>query len=255
MTRTTKPKVAFIGLGAMGLGMAIHLIHEGYTISGFDLNLMALEKLVMMGGSAASNPKECVEDASFLICMVANAAQTESVLFSLTDGACIALKQNANIILCSTVAPDFPETVQQRFRQEFNRPDIRVIDCPVSGGTQRAAQGTLTIFSSGLPEHLIEARSVLESLAQNLYIIEGGLGAANKVKLVNQHLAGVHIAISAEVMGLAAKLGLNTDQFFQEVSYSQSSSWMFENRVPHMLADDWKPHSALGIFIKDMVCN
>lgn len=253
MTGSTKPKVAFIGLGAMGLGMAIHLLQEEYPVSGFDINSMALEKLVVMGGSAASSPQTCVEDASFLICMVANAAQIESTLFSSPGGAVLGLSQNTTVILCSTVAPSFPGETLRRFRQNFNRQDIRVIDCPVSGGTKRAAQGTLTILSSGVADDLKEARPILESLGENLYVIDGGLGAANKVKLVNQHLAGIHIAISAEAMGLAATLGLNTYQLFQQVLKSPASSWMFENRVPHMLADDWTPHSALGIFIKDMV--
>jgi 3-hydroxyisobutyrate dehydrogenase len=248
-----KQKVAFIGLGAMGLGMALHLLEDGYTVSGFDLNPNALEALRAKGGIASTSPRECAADASFLICMVANAVQTDEVLFADSTGAVFGLQRSATVILCSTVPPAFPRTVENRFRVGFARPDIRVVDCPVSGGTVRAGQGTLTILCSGSPETLTGADPILASMSETRYTIAGGLGSANKVKLVNQHLAGIHIAAAAEAMGLVASLGLNTKAFHDEVLGSRAMSWMFENRVPHMLADDWTPHSALGIFVKDMV--
>jgi 3-hydroxyisobutyrate dehydrogenase len=250
---TSKPKVAFIGLGAMGLGMALHLLDHGYTVSGFDLNPAALQALTQKGGIAASSPRDCATDATFLICMVANAPQTDEILFADSTGAVFGLQRNATVILCSTVPPAFPRTVEERFRSPCTRPDIRVVDCPVSGGTVRAAQGTLTILCSGSPEALCASEPILASMSETRYIIAGGLGSANKVKLVNQHLAGIHIAAAAEAIGLVASLGLSTKAFHDEVLGSRATSWMFENRVPHMLANDWTPHSALGIFVKDMV--
>lgn len=256
MTKTGvngKPKIAFIGLGAMGRGMAIQLLSDGFPVSGFDVNPMSLETLLAMGGTAASSPRECVHDASFFICMVANATQIEHVLFTESVGAVFGLKKDATIILCSTVAPGFPQKILDQIHHRFCRPDINLVDCPVSGGTLRAAQGTLTIMSSGAQDALRLAHPVLQSLSQTLYTIDGGLGSANKVKLINQHLAGVHIAIAAEAMGLAATIGMNTKQFYEIVLKSPAHSWMFENRVPHMLCNDWSPHSALSIFVKDMV--
>lgn len=249
----SKPKVAFIGLGAMGIGMAIHLLGDGFAVTGFDVNPMALERLLAMGGAAAPSPKECVQGASFVISMVANSTQTEDAFFADPTGAVHGLPQNAIVILCSTVAPGFPAKVLNRIHQEFRRPDIQLLDCPVSGGTIRAGQGKLTILSSGQTDILNAAEPILKSMSENLYEIEGGLGAANKVKLINQHLAGVHIAVSAEAMGLAATLGVNTKEFFDTVLKSPAWSWMFENRVPHMLSNDWTPHSAISIFVKDMV--
>ncbi|KAE8158897.1 NAD binding domain of 6-phosphogluconate dehydrogenase-domain-containing protein [Aspergillus tamarii] len=255
MTKTegsTKPKIAFVGLGAMGMGMAVHLLKDGFPVTGFDVNAMALETLLAMGGSAASSPRECAHDASFCICMVANSMQIEHVLFTESVGAVFGLKKDAIIILCSTVAPAFPQEVLDQVHHRFSRPDISVVDCPVSGGTLRAAQGTLTIISSGAQDALKRAQPILRSLSQTVYLIEGGLGSANKVKLINQHLAGVHIAIAAEAMGLAATIGLSTKLFYETVVQSPAHSWMFENRVPHMLSNDWSPHSALSIFVKDM---
>ncbi|KAJ5343737.1 uncharacterized protein N7506_003561 [Penicillium brevicompactum] len=248
----SKPNVAFIGLGAMGIGMAIHLLSDGFAVTGFDVNPMALERLLAMGGAAASSPKECVRDASFVICMVANSTQTEDAFFADSTGAVLGLTQNAIVILCSTVAPGFPVKLLNRIKQEFQRPDIQLLDCPVSGGTIRAGQGMLTILSSGRTDVLKTAQPILKSMSENLYDIEGGLGSANKVKLINQHLAGVHIAVSAEAMGLAATLGVSTKEFYETVLKGPAWSWMFENRVPHMLSNDWTPHSAISIFVKDM---
>ncbi|PYI31326.1 putative 3-hydroxyisobutyrate dehydrogenase [Aspergillus indologenus CBS 114.80] len=247
-----KPKIAFVGLGAMGRGMAIQLLKDGFPVCGFDVNPMSLETLLAMGGTAASSPRECVQDADVFICMVASSVQTEEVFFTEAVGAVFGLKENAVIILGSTVAPNFPLRLLDQIHQQFSRPDISLVDCPVSGGVLRAAQGTLTIMSSGPQDALRLAQPTLQSLSQTLYTIEGGLGSANKVKLINQHLAGVHIAIAAEAMGLAATVGLNTKQFYETVLKGPAHSWMFENRVPHMLCDDWSPHSALSIFVKDM---
>ncbi|KAJ5287312.1 hypothetical protein N7478_002998 [Penicillium angulare] len=255
MTRIStrnKPKIAFIGLGAMGLGMAIHLLEDGFPVNGFDLDPMALERLLAMGGTAASSPRECVQDASFFICMLANSTQIDQAFFTESTGAIFGLKQDAIVILCSTVAPGFPQEVLSQVHRRFSRPDIQIIDSPVSGGTIRATRGTLTIMSSGPEGTMRISQPVLQSLGEALYNIEGGLGSANKVKLINQHLAGIHIAIAAEIMGLAATMGLNTQRLYEMVLNSPAHSWMFENRVPHMLADDWSPHSALGIFVKDM---
>lgn len=248
-----KHRVGFIGLGAMGLGMAIHLVQDGFPVCGFDLNPMAIERLIAMGGTAATSPKECANEAEFIICMVSNAKQVEDVFFNKSNGAILGLSNNATVILCSTVAPMFPSALLKRVQDDFSKPNVQVIDCPVSGGTVRAAKGSLTILASGASDPLDSAGPLLTSMSENTYIIEGGLGAASKLKLVNQHLAGIHIAVAAEVMGLAATVGLNTKNFYQEVLNSAATSWMFENRVPHMLSDDWTPHSALNIFVKDMV--
>lgn len=128
-----------------------------------------------------------------------------------------------------------------------------MIDCPVSGGTARAANGTLTIFASGEADALQKARGLLDDMSEKLYIIPGGAGAASKVKMVNQLLVGTHIAAATEAMALATKAGLNTREVYNIITSAAGNSWAFENRVPHMLDGDWTPHSALDIFVKDMV--
>lgn len=162
------------------------------------------------------------------------------------------LPPHATIIICSTVPPDYLQQVQSKL-ESINRSDIFLIDSPVSGGTIRAASGTLTILSSASPAALSQGRQVLSDMSEKLYIILGGVGAASNIKMVNQLLAGVHIAAAAEAMGLAVKMGLNTRRVYDVIVNAAGNSWMFENRVPHMLKNDWTPQSALDIFVKDMV--
>lgn len=135
----------------------------------------------------------------------------------------------------------------------MQRSDILLIDAPVSGGTVRAAQGKLTVLAAGSEDALRQGREVLSHLSEHLHVIPGGIGAASNVKMINQHLAGIHIAAAAEAMGLAAKAGLNTRQVYDIILTAAGNSWMFENRVPHMLDNDLTPYSALDIFVKDMV--
>lgn len=113
------------------------------------------------------------------------------------------------------------------------------------------------IMSSGSTEGLEKAQAVLASLCgspANLYHIKGGIGAASSIKLINQLLAGIHIAAAAEAMAFGAKLGLETQSLYDIIKNAAGGSWMFENRVPAMLNADWTPHSQLAIFVKDLVC-
>ncbi|KAH7350560.1 hypothetical protein BKA65DRAFT_453015 [Rhexocercosporidium sp. MPI-PUGE-AT-0058] len=251
MALQTSQKIAFAGLGAMGFGMASHLFGLGYHVTGFDVYEPSLEKFRALGAKTATSPREAAQESDFFICMVANSNQAESVLFDTETGAVKALPQNATIILCSTVPSRYLASVQSSL-EKLGRSDILLVDSPVSGGTVRAAQGNLTILASGTSPSLERGNSILSDMSEKLYIIPGGVGVASNVKMINQLLAGVHIAAAAEAMGLAAKAGLNTRQVYEIIVGAAGNSWMFENRVPHMLDNDLTPYSALDIFVKDM---
>ncbi|PVH80483.1 3-hydroxyisobutyrate dehydrogenase [Cadophora sp. DSE1049] len=251
MATQTSEKVAFAGLGAMGFGMASHLLGLGHHVTGFDVYEPSLEKFRALGARTAISPREAAKDNNFFICMVANSNQAESVLFDSENGAVQALPQNATIILCSTVPSNYLTSIQSSL-EKLGRKDILLVDSPVSGGTVRAAQGNLTILASGTSASLERGNSILSDMSEKLYIIPGGIGAASNVKMINQLLAGTHIAAAAEAMGLAAKAGLNTRQVYDIIIGAAGNSWMFENRVPHMLDNDLTPYSALDIFVKDM---
>lgn len=246
-----KPKLVFAGLGAMGFGMASHLLKSGFEVIGYDVYQPSLDRLIAEGGRSAKTLREAAKGVEFFVCMVATIAQAKPLLFDPNTGAVISLPQNATVLMCSTVAPADIEEVAQ-ILQKNERPDIRLIDSPVSGGAARAANGTLSIFSSGNDSDLAHAHSILECMSSKLYQIPGGLGGGSKAKLIHQIFAGVNIAMASEAMGVAAAAGLDTQKAFDELKESEGNSWMFSNRVPHMLDPNLPPYSAIAIIKKDV---
>ena len=247
----SKPTVAFAGLGAMGYGMAAHLLDSGFPVVGYDVYPPLMDRFSAQGGVVAQTPREAVKEADFFICMVATSVQATPLFFDEIIGAVQGLRSDATIIMCATVAPTYMTELCKRLG-EF-RPDIRLIDSPVSGGTGRAADGTLSIFSSGEETHLDHASSVLECMSSKLYRIAGGIGGGSKAKMIHQIFAGVNIAMASESMGLAATAGFNTREAFDELRIRDGNSWMFSNRVPHMLDPTLGPYSAINIIAKDVV--
>ncbi|KAI4120812.1 MAG: hypothetical protein LQ341_007495, partial [Variospora aurantia] len=251
------PKVAFAGLGAMGYGMATHLVRSGFSVIGCDIYQPSLDRFVKENpnASAAKTPREACQDAHFLIVMVATSVQATPLLFDEHTGAVRGLKENTTVIMCSTVAPAYISEVQQLLKSAAGKQHIRLIDSPVSGGALRAAAGTLSIFASGAPDDVEHARAVLECMsdANKLYEIPGGLGGGSKAKLIHQIFAGVHIAMSSEAMGLAALAGWDTKEAFDHLSKGGGSSWMFVNRAPFMFDPDHAKYSSVTIIAKDVV--
>ncbi|CAA0840661.1 ketose-bisphosphate aldolase class-II family protein [Striga hermonthica] len=245
----TVKRIGFIGLGAMGFGMATHLLKSNFVVLGYDVYKPTLSRFEKEGGIAGNSPADVSKDVDVLVIMVANEYQAESVLYG-DNGAVAALPSGATLLLSSTVSPAFVSQLERRLQTA--QKDLKLVDAPVSGGVKRAADGTLTIMASGADEALEHAGSVLSALSEKLYIINGGCGAGSCVKMINQLLAGVHIASAAEAMAFGARLGLNTKMLFDVIAYSGGTSWMFENRGPHMVENDYTPLSALDIFVKDL---
>jgi 3-hydroxyisobutyrate dehydrogenase len=122
----------------------------------------------------------------------------------------------------------------------------------VSGGAARAATGQLSIMASGAREAFLRARPVLEAVAAKVYRLGDAPGMGSKVKMVNQLLAGVHIAAACEAITFARRLGLDIGKVYEVITAAAGNSWMFENRVPHILEGDYTPRSAVDIFTKDL---
>ena len=214
-----------------------------------------MQRLVAAGGRSANTPREAAKNVSYMIVMVANHTQATSLLFDEHNGAVGGLKAGATIIISSTVAPAYMAQLT-RLLHSVMRSDVQVIDAPVSGGAHRAANGTLSIFSSGSATALSapHVQSILSCLSdtEKLYRVPGGLGGGSSAKLIHQIFAGVNIAMASEAMGLAAMAGLDTAAAFAELSAGEGWSWMFGNRGPHMLDAGLGRYSAVGIIAKDV---
>lgn len=235
--------------------MAINLAREHFPITGFDVYQPLVDKLVAAGGKPGPTPATCAKDADFVVIMVANMHQVHSLLFEGADAAVNGIGKGKMVILCSTCPPSFLHDLRKSF-DDAGRTDVRLIDCPVSGGTIRAADGTLSIFAAGPEEDVAAADVVLQAMSGNLYKVVGGISSGTKVKTIHQLLAATNIISASEAMGLAATVGLNTRKVMEHVNASDGTSFMFANRAPHMLSNDWSPLSALGIIWKDagIVC-
>ena len=240
-------KVSVVGLGSMGLGMAQSLLRRGLAVSGADVNAEAVRKLSDAGGSGCASAAQAARDADILVTVVVNAAQTEAVLFGDAGGAAV-MKPGGVIISSATMSPDDA----RRLATKAQALGLHYLDAPISGGATKAAAGQLTIMASGTPEAFSRARPALDAMAATVYELghEAGIGAA--FKMVNQLLAGVHIAAACEAVTFAAKLGLDLPAVYKVITASAGNSWMFENRVPHILDGDYAPRSAIDIFTKDL---
>jgi len=239
--------VCVIGLGSMGFGMASSLLRDGFSVTGYDLNVEAVAQLVNLGGKPAQNPSEAALGANVVLCVVVNAAQTDSVLFGPT-GAVAAMAPGGVILSCATMSPDAARDFAAR--AAANGQDY--LDAPISGGAVRAAAGELTIMASGAAAVFARARPVLESIAAKVYELGEDAGTGAAFKIVNQLLAGVHIAAACEAITFAKAMNLDITKVYEVITASAGNSWMFENRVPHILEGDYSPRSAVDIFTKDL---
>ncbi|OAA54591.1 3-hydroxyacid dehydrogenase/reductase [Niveomyces insectorum RCEF 264] len=248
-------KVGVAGLGAMGGGMARHLLKKEFHVTGYDVYPPSVDKLVEAGGVAARTAAEAAENVDVLLVMVITPAQVSTVLFgdgtNRADAAAARLPANAAVVISSTVPPQFCHELRQRLDDEVKRPDVYLLDCPVSGGTPRAADGTLSIFGSGPADGLAKAQPVLAALSAVLYTIPGGIGSGSKAKMCHQVLPEAEIALANEVMALAARAGLNTQTVFDAVQAGEGASWINGNRIPHMLEGDKTVFSAVPNSQKD----
>jgi putative dehydrogenase len=248
MASTSSPAtVGLIGLGAMGLGMAQSLRRKGHAPRVLDLRPEVMQDFARDGGIACASPAEVARGCEVLISVVVNAAQTEDVLFG-AQGAAAALSKGSVFVMCSTVDPKFSIGLEARLAER----GILYVDAPISGGAARAARGEITMMTAGRPAAYDRAMPVLEAMAAKVYRLGDAAGPGSTVKIVNQLLAGVHIAAAAEAMALGIRAGVDPQQIYEVNTHSAGNSWMFENRMPHVLAGDYTPLSAVDIFVKDL---
>lgn len=240
-------KVGLIGLGAMGSGMAQSLRRAGHEVRVFDVRAEAAQAFARDGGMACATPAELAAQCDVVVSVVVNAAQTESVLFG--EGGCAAAMRPGSVfVMCSTVDPNWSVALEARLAER----GLLYLDAPISGGAAKAASGQMTMMTAGRPEAYAKAGPFLDAMAGKVYRLGEQAGAGSKVKIINQLLAGVHIAAAAEAMALGLREGVDAAALYEVITHSAGNSWMFENRMAHVLAADYTPLSAVDIFVKDL---
>jgi 3-hydroxyisobutyrate dehydrogenase len=231
----------------MGSGMAASLRRAAYNVHVYDVRVEAAKAFAAKGGVACANPAEVAAHCEVVVSVVVNAAQTEAVLFG-KDGIAATMKPGALFVMCSTVDPNWSIALESRLAER----GLLYLDAPISGGAAKAASGEMTMMTSGRPEAYAKAGDALDAMAAMVYKLGDRAGNGSKVKIINQLLAGVHIAAAAEAMALGLREGVDAAALYEVITHSAGNSWMFENRMAHVLAGDYTPLSAVDIFVKDL---
>jgi 3-hydroxyisobutyrate dehydrogenase len=239
-------KVGFVGLGAMGLPMAENLIKRQFRVTGFDVRAEAVAKLEALGGAGAASAREAAQQADVLVLMVVSAEQAEAVLFE--GGALAALAENAMVVLTATCSPGRVISIAERVAATGRH----LVDAPVSGGVAGVVNGTLTVMAAAPRPVFDRAEPILSAFGSNVFYLGDTPGQGAAMKVVNQLLCGVHIAVAAEGLAFAERSGIDPEVALKILSGSAASSWMLQNRGGRMVKDDGHVTSAVDIFVKDL---
>ena len=245
---TSKYSVAVAGLGSMGMGMAVSLHKANLETYGCDVSPERLAQFAAAGGNAC-DLTEVVAKIDCLVLVVVNAAQTQSLI----EQHAAHMRAGSVIMSCATVSPEFARQMQA-YCDEHN---LHYLDAPISGGSVKAAQGNITVLAAGTGAAFEKTQPVLDAVAEKVFKLGDTAGPGSALKVVNQLLAGVHISAAAEAITFGISQGIDAQTTLEVISQCAGTSWMFENRGPHIADGDYTPHSAVDIFVKDMgiVCD
>lgn len=240
--------VAVVGLGAMGMGAALSCVKADLDTYGIDLNPVLLDKLKQAGAKAvANNADDFADQLDAVLLLVVNAQQVKGILFG-ENGLAAKLKVGTAVMVSSTISAQDAKEISQK----LTALNLIMLDAPVSGGAAKAAQGEMTVMASGSAQAFEKLAPVLNAVAGKVYNIGEEIGLGATVKIIHQLLAGVHIAAGAEAMALAARAGIPLDLMYDVVTNAAGNSWMFENRMKHVVDGDYSPLSMVDIFVKDL---
>ncbi|SAU40011.1 L-threonate dehydrogenase [Klebsiella pneumoniae] len=225
--------VCVIGLGSMGMGAARACLQAGLNTWGVDINPDNCRALLAAGANGAGpSAVPFAAELDAVVLLVVNAAQVRGILFG-ESGLAAHLKPGTVVMVSSTIASADAQAIAEALAEY----QLLMLDAPVSGGAVKAAAGDMTVMASGSDAAFARLAPVLDAVAGKVYRIGSDIGLGSTVKIIHQLLAGVHIAVAAEAMALAARAGI---------------PWMFENRMQHVLDGDYSPKSAVDIFVKDL---
>lgn len=242
-----KYNVCVVGLGSMGMGVARSCIAAGLQTAGVDLDLEKCRALVEAGAVDAGAVCKDAENLDALVLLVVNAKQCKAVLFG-ENGFANRMKPGAVVMVSSTISAADAKEIASGLEQK----GLLVLDAPVSGGAAKANTGDITVMAAGKKEAFDRLKPVLDAVAGKVYNIGEEIGLGATVKIIHQLLAGVHIAAGAEAMALAARANIPLDVMYDVVTHAAGNSWMFENRMKHVVDGDYTAKSAVDIFVKDL---
>lgn len=241
-----RERIGFIGLGIMGSGMAQNLLEKGHDVVVWNRTPEKMAALVAKGAEAASNPAEVARRCPIVMMCVSDTRDVLAVL-AYEEGLLEGVGEGSLVVDHSTISPDSTA----KFAEEVATRGGKWIDAPVSGGSEGAAKGTLSIMVGGHAEDVERARPFMEAFGTTITHV-GGIGDGQRVKLVNQILVvGTQLAVS-EALLFAQASGLDLGTALEAVRGGAAGSWMLANRGPQMIERDWRPGFTIDLQQKDL---
>ena len=238
-------KVGFIGLGNMGGPMALNLVKHGFSLVAHDIDPAKVERLTARGAAKADSAEGVAAAVERTICIVETTAQVETVVAG--ERGIIRGAKAGHIVVCmSTIDP----LVARRLGETLAGRGIAMLDAPVSGGTERAASGELSIICGGAADTVAACKDLFQGMGKNIFHV-GGLGQGLAMKLVNNMLVQVNTVAVAEALVLGVKAGLDPQTIYEVIRVSTGTSHAFEGRVPKILRRDFAPGGTVDISFKD----
>jgi len=240
-------RAGVIGVGAMGMAVARRLLDADFQVCVRDIRQEAALEAAAAGAVTCDSPAALAAQCDAIVTLVVDAQQTEEVLFG-AQGVAQAMSPDAVLLVMSTVPPAFAESVAQRLAAM----DRLVLDAPCSGGPAKARSGQMSMMIAGSAAAVARATPLLDVLAARRMLLGERPGDGSRAKLLNNLLAGVNLAAACEAMALGIALGFDLRQLMDVVSTSSGASWVFDDRMPRVLAGDYAPRAALDILRKDL---
>jgi 3-hydroxyisobutyrate dehydrogenase len=239
-------QVGFIGLGIMGGGMSRNLLAAGFRLTVHNRSPERMRPLAEAGASTASSPAELAAASDVVIICVSDTPDVEAVLLG-DSGVLHGAKPGSLVIDMSTISPRATRRLAERLRER----DVAMIDAPVSGGSEGAAKGTLSIMVGGAPDDVRRATPYLKAMGSAITHV-GPVGAGQSCKLVNQILVVVTMLGVAEALVFAQAAGLDLERTLEAVGGGAGGSWMLSNRGSQAVRRDWRPGFTIDLQQKDL---
>jgi 3-hydroxyisobutyrate dehydrogenase len=239
-------RIGFVGLGTMGASMAANLLKAGAQLTVWNRTQGRAAELVAQGAAAASSPADVARNSAIVVVCVSDTPDVEAVLFG-ADGVLAGAASGSLVIDCSTIAPEST----REFGRSLAERGIGMVDAPVSGGSEGARLGTLTMFVGGADQDVARARPVLEAMGKTITHL-GPLGSGQAGKAVNQVILGGAYLGLAEGLILGLKAGLDPKPLVAALSGGSAQSWALTNRSGNMIADHYPLGFRLSLHRKDL---
>jgi len=239
-------KIGYIGLGIIGHGMAINLLKNGFDLTVWNRTTSKSDEIINKGATSANSPKELAEKCDVIMICVSDTPDVEAVMLG-ENGVLSSISEGKLIIDHSTISPH----TSIELAKKVNAKGAHWLDAPVSGGSEGAENGTLSIMVGGEQEQFERALPIMQAVGKTITHV-GDQGAGQMVKLVNQILVVVTGMAVSEAMLFAQASGLELDRTLKAVEGGAAGSWMLSNRGSQMIARDWKPGFTIDLQQKDL---